>query len=513
MRYINHESLLRRLLTDLDDRFLFVFEHDRFAQWTGIRWDLIPRQKFREIVGNWAYANYQRCHDENPVSKDTRFWSEVCDYRHQDALVAMAEGPLLAYARDFDNHPLLLNCPNGTVDLVTGAIKPHDPDDRITRVTSVDYLPGFQHPDWTQALSALPEALHDWYQLRLGQAITGEMTPDGRIIFQTGTGDNGKSGITSTIRFALGTRSNGGYSFLANRSVVKSASLSKSGINSSLAAFEGMRIAMIEELDDSHYLSTTAIKELADTETITARQPYKQENEFSATHSLFVNSNFQPAISETDDGTWRRLLLVRFPYKFTDVSPADRTDWHRDPDPTLKARLHDGVAQRQAALSWLVAGSVAYHAPGGRQRFQLVPSAVQRQTSAWRADTDLIMAYIETFLVFDPNAAVRPDDLRNHFNEWISELGHQRLTAGKLNQRFENHTLVTAHNVERNKQVRVTSLANMISYPPDFLGDPIKMSNSRAKPKVWVGFRYRTAADDYDTDIRPIAGKHFKRPG
>jgi putative DNA primase/helicase len=511
MRYINHESLLRSLLHDLDGRYLFVFEHDRFARWTGIRWEQIPRPKFREVVGNWAYAKYRKNRAENPTGKDTRFWAEVCDYRHQDALVAMAEGPLMAYSREFDSDPLLLNCPNGTVNLATGDIKPHDPADRITRVTSVDYIPGFTHPDWTKALSALPEELHDWYQLRLGQAITGEMTPDGKIIFQIGTGDNGKSGITSTIRFALGTRSNGGYSFLANRSVVKSASTSKSGINSSLASFEGMRVAMIEELDDSHYLSTTALKELADTETITARQPYQQENEFNAMHSLFVNSNFQPAISETDDGTWRRLLLVRFPYKFTEVPEADRTQWHRDPDLTLKARLH-GVEQRQAALSWLVAGSIAFHAPGGRQRFQLVPSAVQRHTVAWRADTDLIMAYIETFLVFDPNAAVRPNDLRNHFNEWISELGHRTLTASRFNQRFENHTLVTAHDVQRDKQVRVSSLKDRISYPPLCLDDPIKRFDSNARQKVWIGFRYRTAADDNPVNVGSLPTQHFRRP-
>lgn len=508
MKFLNHESLLRRLLHDLNGRFLFIFEHDQFAEYNGARWVIIPRQKFRELVGNWAYTKYKKHQAIDPESKDTRYWSEVCDYRHQDALVEMAEGPLLAYSREFDNNPLLLNCPNGTVDLRTGELKSHDPDDRITRVTSVDYVPGFRHPDWDKALAALPVELHEWYQLRMGQAVTGDMTPDGKIIFQIGTGDNGKSGVTSTIRYALGTRSNGGYSFLANRSVVKSTSTSKSGINSSLASFEGMRVAMIEELDDSHYLSTTAIKELADTVTITARQPHKPENEFNAMHSLFINSNFQPAISETDDGTWRRLLMVRFPYKFTEVSADKRTEWHRDPDPTLKARLRQGVAQRRAALAWLVEGSVRFHAPGGLQRFSDVPSAIQAHTRAWRADTDLIMAYVETFLIFDPNSAVRPDDLRNHFNEWVSALGHKTLTANKFNQRFENHTLVTSHDVKRNKRIRTKALSNVLSYPPD---NHDILSNRDTVHKVWVGFRYRTADDDAE-NIRSMPNGRFRRP-
>jgi phage/plasmid-associated DNA primase len=139
------------------------------------------------------------------------------------------------------------------------------------------------------------------------------MTPDRKIIFQIGNGVNGKSAILDTVRTALGDTTERGYTLLANRSVL-SAETSSSGINSALASFEGMRLAVIEELADGHFLKTTALKDLADAATISARHPYERQREFDAVHSLFVNSNFTPFISEVDDGTWSRLLLIDCKY-------------------------------------------------------------------------------------------------------------------------------------------------------------------------------------------------------
>jgi putative DNA primase/helicase len=31
---------------------------------------------------------------------------------------------------------------------------------------------------------------------------------------------------------------------------------------------------------------------------------------------MFVSTNYRPIVQATDHGTWRRLLLVRFPYTF-----------------------------------------------------------------------------------------------------------------------------------------------------------------------------------------------------
>src|SRR5262249_52976531 len=90
---------------------------------------------------------------------------------------------------------------------------------------------------------------------------------------------------------------------------------------------------------------------------------------------------------------------------------------------------------------------------------------------------------------------VRPDDLREHFNKWAAELGHQKLTPQKFNTRFEGHTLVTTEKVERNKVMTTNALRKAISYPPGTRKDEM-LSCDAKKHKVWTGFRYRTKLDD-----------------
>jgi putative DNA primase/helicase len=41
----------------------------------------------------------------------------------------------------FDAQPWLLNCINGTIDLRTGELRPHDPADLLTCLAPTDYKP------------------------------------------------------------------------------------------------------------------------------------------------------------------------------------------------------------------------------------------------------------------------------------------------------------------------------------------------------------------------------------
>ena len=58
-----------------------------------------------------------------------------------DAAVGLAKRMLAVDEAAVDRDPWLLNCANGTVDLRTGEIKPHDPDDYITKLCPVPYDP------------------------------------------------------------------------------------------------------------------------------------------------------------------------------------------------------------------------------------------------------------------------------------------------------------------------------------------------------------------------------------
>ena len=395
---VNHEALVRYVIAErLNNRFLFVYEWESWLEWDSARWAPIPRVNVRGAIGDWAHRNYI-----DASNKDARKWATICSYSSQEALTELAEHHLLKHAHEFDANPFLLNCQNLTVNLQSGSTHAHDPADLLTRVTPVSYIEGARHSDWSKVMTALPEELWDWIQLRMGQAITGRQTPDGKIIFFLGSGRNGKSAFVDTIQFALGSREQHGYSLRADRSILSSKAVQPGSANPAKAALEGMRLAIVEELEDTHHLSATALKDLADTAIITAREVYAHQHEFEAVHSLFVTSNTTPSLTDTDDGSWRRPEIVRFPYKYAATNFP--TEMHREPDDTLKDRLR-GTEQLEAVLAYLVEGAVAYHTDEGYKRFLDIPRVVRANTEGWRADTDIFTAYIKSFLIFDPTRA------------------------------------------------------------------------------------------------------------
>ena len=119
-------------------------------------------------------------------------WHKMLSANRERAVLGLTRGIVERTADAFDVDPDLLNTPSGVVDLRTGTLQPHDPDLLMTKITRGSYRPGDTHLDWEQALTALPEDVRSWFQVRVGQGITGYPTPDGIIPVLQGGGEKGR---------------------------------------------------------------------------------------------------------------------------------------------------------------------------------------------------------------------------------------------------------------------------------------------------------------------------------
>jgi putative DNA primase/helicase len=72
-------------------------------------------------------------------------------------MISLAESELeLAMKPDqLDTSPMLLNCMNGTIDLMSGQLRPHCRNDFITRIVPVEYDPDALCPLWDQTLEEI----------------------------------------------------------------------------------------------------------------------------------------------------------------------------------------------------------------------------------------------------------------------------------------------------------------------------------------------------------------------
>lgn len=287
------------------------------------------------------------------------------------------------------------NCANGTIDLRTGELHPHDPKRRFTKVSPVAYVPGATHPDWTATLSALPPESAEWMQLRLGQAMSGWPPADDVVPFCYGGGENAKTTFLNAVSAAFGD-------FFV---VVPENVLLSNGGNEHPAiwmVFKGARLAVLEELPEERWLDSTKLKNLDGTEDMKGRFMGENWVQWKATHALIVSTNYDTKVSQVDWGTWRRLARVTFPFTF--VSEPIAAD-ERKADPGLRARMRAGKdGQHEAVLAYLVGGAVrSYEKPLARED---MPERIAEDSAAWRARGNPVVRFAETHLAYDPGSAV-----------------------------------------------------------------------------------------------------------
>jgi putative DNA primase/helicase len=418
------------------------------------------------------------------------------------SITTLTRGLIMREAADFDADPHLLNCRNGVVDLRTGRLMPHDPARSMRKVTSVSYEQGKTHPDFTAALGCLPAEVAEWYQVRLGQAITGFMTSDDSLIVAQGGGENGKTTLHGTLGAVLG-----GYYVLVSDRVLMA---SPDAHPTELMDLMGARFAVVEETPEARHLSVARLKKVVGTTEITARRIRQDSVTFKATHSLFLSTNYRPIVAETDRGTWRRLLLVHFPYTFgkaleaiADGERLPRLDpgRHKHGDPTLRERLlasvrRDGPAAR-AALAWLVEGAGAWYSSG--MVMPDAPARVVADTQAWRAESDQVLRYITDRLEFDERSAVLATDLVADFNAWLGD-GKKPWGAELTASRFSDHEEFSSREVVK-KKVRTNTFSisrtRLASTP--WLVEAATVGYAKDVPaatQCWLGVKFRESDED-----------------
>jgi putative DNA primase/helicase len=442
---------------ELDGRFCWSSGLG-WMTWTGKIWESATDATITEAVRLWALEQFNAVLDRQraDANRDMRSqidgWRSVLSAGRIGSLVKFARGILECKPDDFDADPDMLNCPNGILDLRTGELQPHDPDQLMTKIAGCDYVKGATHPDWETALTALPEEVRGWFQLRMGQAVTGHMTPDDLAIICQGGGANGKSTISDACAEVAGKY----HVLVSDRAMLGGAS---DNHPTEMMDFMGARYAVLEETPESRRLDTNRLKKLTGTREITARRIRQDSVTFDATHSLFVNSNYRPVVDETDHGTWRRLALVRFPFTFRKSLSEVRGPQDRLGDPTLRQRVKTDPQVREAVLSWMVAGGQKWYE--NEMIMPEPPVTVLDDTKAWRLESDPILHFTEDTIAFDHDRHIGSTELRETFNAFLRERGGKEWGEKTFAARFGGHDMTAQHNVERRKVKRSDRLSSL----------------------------------------------------
>lgn len=480
---------------EFEDQYIYVSGLG-WHRWDGRRWAAVVDDAPLGAVIAWTKrrvaAAAQGYADGTVLRAELKAWLERENMSRLVACLKAARTHLLVPADQLDRRPDVLNCANGTVYLPTGDLMEHNPRDLLTKVAGCAYVATALHQDWNAALSAVPAEVEPWLQVRYGQGATGYMTPDDRVLIQQGGGANGKSTILTGVACALGD-----YFMLASDKILMS---STTGAHTTdLADLRGTRFVAIEETPEAGRLDVVRLKKVAGTERITARKLYMDNFTFTASHTLFVNTNYPPVVAETDAGTWRRLLLVNFPYTFTS-EPMSETD--RSGDPGLRERLRAGLdGQHEAVLAWLVEGAVAWFA--AQRVIPAPPAVVERDTADWQGRTDHVGSFWSDHLDPDPEHFIYAGDLIWMFNNYLRQNGNAPVAESTFVRRFSTHP-VTAGAIVRKTRVKQGARQSLKQSRPYGALDPFSRLPGVPTGQVWawVGVRFRSSTDQITEDER-----------
>lgn len=314
----------------------------------------------------------------------------------------------------FDAEPYLLSVANGTINLRTGTLGPHDPAHRLTRLTPITYDENARCPAFKrflrQRLGHEPELIA-FLQKAVGLTLTGDVG-DQVLFFLHGDGRTGKSTFVNLIRELLG-------SFAVHTPVESFTTKTFESIRTDLARMAGARMVTAGEIHPSQQFDEAAIKGLTGGDPITARFMRQDLFQFMPQFKLWLYANHFPKVRATDNAFWRRILVL----PFNSVVP----------DGKVKKGLPEQLrAELPGILNWALAGCLALQ----RERLD-PPEVVRAATEAWRHGADHVSRYLRERTVPEIGARVGAAELLTDFGAWCQAAGEQPASPATFKARLK----------------------------------------------------------------------------
>lgn len=378
-----------RMLDKYGRGLMFVAELGRWFCWTGIFWRAAPDVEIEHLAKQTVKSLSLEVAD-HPEPAEFFKWCAISQQakmvRNMVAL-AQSDPRVCVPADELDKHPHLLGATNGVIDLRTGELLPPDPELRITRTTGCEYDPEAKAPLWEQTVADVFNNDVDvvgFFQRLVGYSATGNPTQDVMVI-PYGNGSNGKSTLLGAIRKAFG-----GYAKAAEATSFVSEGKgggSAGGAREDLLRLKGARFVYVNEPDENSELREGAVKSMTGGDAITARGLYNKNTvEILPTWVVFMPTNHRPIVKGSDNGIWRRLVLLPFTRSFENDPTVKK-----DPDREVKL-----LAELPGILTWIVRGALEYQRKG-----LAVVGAVKSARDEYREDMDLLSEWLQECCEFN----------------------------------------------------------------------------------------------------------------
>ncbi|MCU1490715.1 MAG: phage/plasmid primase, family [Acidimicrobiaceae bacterium] len=422
----------RRLVDAHGEDLRYAPQLGRWLAWDGKRWcEDLTGEVMRRAK---SVADYIL--DEARAATDDKLFR--WGLRSQSAssltnMVTLAESepgiPVLVGALDADS--FAFNVRNGTINLGSGELRPHDRRELVTKLSDVDYDPDATCPTWLRTLEEVFAA--DAEVIRLiqrftGYSLTGDVSEQ-KMSFGHGSGSNGKTTILNALRDMVGE-----YGMHLDPAVLIAGDHDQHPTG--LTDLRGARLVTTVETEQGRRLNESLVKMLTGGDPIRARRMRQDYFEFMPTHKLWFAGNHLPRINGTDYGIWRRIVLIPFEVEFG----PERAD------KMLPGRLAE---EASGILAWAVQGCLDWQRDGLR-----IPERVSNATAAYRQSQDHIGRFLVDTCIPGDTCYVKTSDLRSAYEAWCADQGERPWTATAVGRELTSRGFDTSRIGSGNAKAR-----------------------------------------------------------
>ncbi len=384
------------------------------------------------------YAN--QISEEKIRETAVKYYAKFNGYNQREKLIKDAQSVYVIDYGDFDTHPRLYNCKNGTFNLDTGELQEHNPEDMLTQVSNVEYHAGAVCERWEKYIDEVmdgDEQSKNLLQMIAGYCLAGDTKFECFFILYGGTTRNGKGTFNSTM-----FKMHKDYAKVIQPESlsVKSFYNSSDAPNESIASLAGSRYVCVSEPGEDLFLNSDLVKTLTGGDPIKAR--FLRQNSFTYTpqFKIVINTNFLPKVKDDTIFTSDRLYLLNFEKHFGLEIRDSRLK-----EKLIKPENMSGI------FNWCYEGYKMLEIAG---RFHL-PDKSKKLFEQYRAESDTTQQFINECLVKLEGERTPLTQVYNRYRDWAADNGFAKCNKATLRKRLERKFLID----EYNHQLRIFDYA------------------------------------------------------
>lgn len=340
--------------------------------------------------------------------------------------IASRDPRIVRSHKDFDANPHLMTVKNGTLNLKTGELEPHDPKNMLTRLVNANYDKDAKTGRWTEFMEqVLPDQqVREYLQRACGYMLTGSL--DERCMFLIhGESGTGKTQFLEAIYAVLGD-----FAGIAPATAFQPRSAGYKGPSEDLHKLMGKRFVIQSELDAGSRLNESLVKSITGGDTQSTRELYGELVDWQPEYTVFLATNYLPRISSSDNAIWNRVKPIKFEQVFVN-------SYGEAIDPKARNLGRKMAAQEpEVILNWLLEGLRMYQERGLDD-----PAQVREWLNGYREDVDTVRQFLnegptEDRIEIAEKAQVKVRDLYKAFLAFCVDNGITPLGSKSFTERM-----------------------------------------------------------------------------